>query len=92
MQADVGAGEQISAADYDPSLDRREDEEKRYRAVAARDDPTVDVEMVEVEESEEDGEEDDVDDMFALDTSEKKKTRKVKRVMVRRVYYSPSRR
>ena len=32
-QADAqnGEGEQVSAADYDPSLDRREDEQKRFR-------------------------------------------------------------
>lgn len=72
-----GTNEQINAADYDPSLDRREDEEKRVRAVFEKDENHQDVEMVEVEEEEED----DVDDMFALDTSEKK-PKKVKKVAV----------
>ncbi|KAL5490604.1 PRP4_1 [Sanghuangporus weigelae] len=72
------AGEQILAADYDPSLDRREDEEKRIRAVAAKDVGHQDVDMLEVEEEEE---EDDVDDMFSLDAVEKEKTKTVKKVM-----------
>ncbi|KAH8117641.1 kinase-like domain-containing protein [Phellopilus nigrolimitatus] len=70
-----GTGEQISAADYDPSLDRREDEEKRVRAVVSKDKGHQDVEIVEIEEEEEE----DVDDMFALDTTEKK-TKKVRKV------------
>ncbi|THH09984.1 hypothetical protein EW145_g1643 [Phellinidium pouzarii] len=70
------ASEQVSAADYDPSLDRREDEEKRVRAVVVKDDHHHDVEMVEIEEEEEE----DVDDMFALIATEKK-TKKVKKVM-----------
>ena len=73
-QEQNGAGEQISAADYDPSLDRREDEHKRVWG--AKEEP-VDVEMVEEEEEEE-----DVDDMFAIATTEKKKVKKVKRVVV----------
>ncbi|KAH7911111.1 kinase-like domain-containing protein [Hygrophoropsis aurantiaca] len=61
--------EQISAADYDPSLDRREDEKRRV----LKDEPMeVDVEIVEEEEEE------DVDDMFAVATSERKK--KLKKV------------
>ncbi|KAH7924078.1 kinase-like protein [Leucogyrophana mollusca] len=69
-QAQDENSEQISAADYDPSLDRREDEQRRVRI---KDDPmAVDVEIVEEEEEE------DVDDMFAVATSEKKK--KVKKV------------
>ncbi|RPD55297.1 kinase-like protein [Lentinus tigrinus ALCF2SS1-7] len=72
-QQENGAGEQISAADYDPSLDRREDEHKRVWG--AKEEP-VDVEMVEEEEEEEE----DVDDMFAVATTEKKKVKKVKRV------------
>ncbi|RDX47362.1 kinase-like protein [Lentinus brumalis] len=72
-QQENGAGEQISAADYDPSLDRREDEQKRVWG--GKEDP-VDVEMVEEEEEEE-----DVDDMFAVATTEKKKVKKVKRVV-----------
>lgn len=72
-QAKVHAenGEQVSAADYDPSLDRREDEQKRVIV--------VEPEMIEEEEEEED----DVDDMFAVATNDpKKKVKKVKRVSV----------
>ncbi|TDL18893.1 kinase-like protein [Rickenella mellea] len=75
----AGPGEQISAADYDPSLDRREDEEKRVRGVGVNDAPHADIEMIEVEEVEEE-EEEDVDDMFAIEPSEKKKTKKVKKI------------
>ncbi|KAH9939438.1 kinase-like domain-containing protein [Amylocystis lapponica] len=66
--------DQISAADYDPSLDRREDEQKRVRAV--KNEPQ-DVQMIEEEEEEDD----DVDDMFAVITSDKKKVKKVKKVI-----------
>ena len=76
MQVADGINEQVSAADYDPSLDRREDEEKRIRAVVEKDESHQDVEMVEVEEEEE-----DVDDMFALDVTEKR-PKKVKKVAV----------
>ncbi|KAI0628855.1 kinase-like protein [Trametes polyzona] len=72
-KAQNGAGEQVSAADYDPSLDRREDEQKRVWGVK---DQQPDVEVVEEEEVEE---EDDLDDMFAIATSEKK-VKKVKKV------------
>lgn len=68
--------EQISAADYDPSLDRREDEEKRMRAVVAKDEEHLDNGVIEVD----DEEEDDVDDMFAMIDAEKPK--KVKKVVV----------
>ncbi|EIW85723.1 kinase-like protein [Coniophora puteana RWD-64-598 SS2] len=68
---------QISAADYDPSLDRREDEHRRV----LKDEPMA-VDPVIVEDIEEteyvEEEEDDVDDMFAVATREKPK--KVKRV------------
>lgn len=73
--AQGGAAEQ-SAADYDPSMDRREDEQKRVRgedAVVA-----IDVEEVEVEEEEEE----DVEDMFALAMGEKKPKTVKKKVMV----------
>lgn len=75
--AQDGTGEQISAADYDPSLDRREDARMR----AYNDEPmAIDVEEVEEEEEE------DVDDMFAIAASEKKKkVRKVKKVVVCRL-------
>jgi serine/threonine-protein kinase PRP4 len=69
-----GAREQISAADYDPSLDRREDEQRRVRG--AKEDLNQDVEMIEEEEEE------DVDDMFAVSVADKKKkVRKVKKVI-----------
>ena len=68
------AGEQVSAADYDPNQDRREDEGKRIHDV---DDLTGDDVEMTVEE-----EEDDLDDMFAVVTTEKKKARKIKRVTV----------
>ncbi|KAI0344950.1 kinase-like protein [Trametopsis cervina] len=67
--------EQLSAADYDPSLDRREDEQKRVHGVQ---DSKSDVEVVEEEEIEED----DVDDMFAALTGDKK-VKKVKKVVRR---------
>jgi len=66
-----GAPDQISAADYDPSLDRREDEQRRV----LKDEPT-NIETIEEEE-----EEDDVDDMFAADLTVKKR-KKVKKVVV----------
>ena len=70
-----GAREQISAADYDPSLDRREDEQRRVRG--AKEELNHDVEMIEEEEEE------DVDDMFAVSVADKKKKiKKVKKVIV----------
>lgn len=68
-----GAREQISAADYDPSLDRREDEQRRVRGTKEL--SNQDVEMIEEEEE-------DVDDMFAVSVADRKKTKKVKKVMV----------
>ena len=70
VQAQNGNAHQISAADYDPSLDRREDEQRRVY----KDEP-MDVETIEEEE------EDDVDDMFAVSSTAKKKI-KVKKVVV----------
>lgn len=72
FQAENTDAEQISAADYDPSLDRREDEQRRIR------DPALDVQTIE-EEVEELEEEDDVDDMFAVATNDTKKAKKVKK-------------
>lgn len=66
--AEGHGGDQISAADYDPSLDRREDEQRRVNA------PVVVSDEEEYEEEEE-----DIDDMFAVATSERKKVRKVKK-------------
>lgn len=74
-QAEDGNLEQISAADYDPCLDRREDEQKRV--LGAQDGHSNVIEMIEEEEEEED----DVDDMFAALTSEKK-IKKVKKFVV----------
>jgi serine/threonine-protein kinase PRP4 len=71
-----GDREQVSAADYDPSLDRREDEQRRVRG--AHDELIQDVEMIEEEEEDDD----DVDDMFAVSVEDKKKVKKVKKVVV----------
>lgn len=68
---------QVSAGDYDPSMDRREDEQRRFHA----DDVQIEEEEVEVEEVEE--EEDDVDDMFAAVTSAKPKVKKMVKKIVR---------
>jgi len=73
-----GAREQIFAADYDPSLDRREDEQRRVRGT--KEELNQDVEMIEEEEEEEE----DVDDMFAVSVADRKKTKKVKKVNVSR--------
>ncbi len=76
-----GAREQVSAADYDPSLDRREDEQRRVRGV--QEELNQDIEMIEVEEEEEEDEDDDdVDDMFSVSVVDKKKVKKVKKVVV----------
>ncbi|KAI9451287.1 kinase-like domain-containing protein [Russula earlei] len=69
-----GAREQVSAADYDPSLDRREDEQRRVRGGKAE--LSQDVEMIEEGDEEDEG---DVDDMFAVSTADKKKGTKVKK-------------
>jgi serine/threonine-protein kinase PRP4 len=69
VQAENAGAEQVSAADYDPSLDRREDEQKRVR------EPMPEIEVIEEEE------EDDVDDMFAVATGVKKKVKKVRTVV-----------
>jgi serine/threonine-protein kinase PRP4 len=73
----------ILAADYDPSLDMREDERRRVNGVVAQ--QQADVEMVE-EEVVEEMEDDDVDDMFAVGTTEKKKRVKKVKVCVSFVY------
>lgn len=69
--------EQVSAADYDPSLDRREDEHKRFKEPIPKNEPTEE----EIEVIDEEEEEEDVDDMFAALTTEKK-PKKVKKVVV----------
>ncbi|KAL0947806.1 hypothetical protein HGRIS_013879 [Hohenbuehelia grisea] len=67
--AENQGAEQISAADYDPSLDRREDEQRRVHGVET---------IGEDEEEEEEIEEEDLDDMFAVAASDKK-VKKVKK-------------
>lgn len=68
-----------SAADYDPSMDRREDEQKRVRGEAQP--MAVDIDLVEeeIEEEVEEEDDDDVDDMFAIAMGGEKKTRKIKK-------------
>ena len=77
----LGEGEQVSAADYDPSLDRREDEERRARGMGVKEEPSdgaMDIiEDVIVEEEE------DVDDMFAITTEKPTNRKKVKVTAVR---------
>jgi hypothetical protein len=69
-------GEQVSAADYDPSLDRREDEYKRLGDKV----PNVGTVDEEIEEEE------DVEDMFAVVTSDKK-VKKVKKIVVSSIHW-----
>jgi len=65
-------GEQVSAVDYDPSLDGREDQQKLFGVERKVESIVVGVDNeMEVEE------EDDVDDMFAISTT-KKKVKKTK--------------
>lgn len=78
--------EQIMAADYDPSLDRREDEARRVKGYVPKEEPARDdmeVDVVEEEEEEIIEEEDEeVEDMFAIATSiPKKKKVKVKKTV-----------
>lgn len=77
--------EQFLAADYDPSLDRREDERKRFG-----DQPIEVLEEDEEEEIEEIEEEEDIDDMFSV-ALDKPKVRKVKKVKVSVIWFSLSR-
>ncbi|KAF8734297.1 hypothetical protein AX14_003463 [Amanita brunnescens Koide BX004] len=70
LQVGNEGGEQVSAADYDPSLDRREDEQKRIWNPAHAPES--------VEELEE--EEEEVDDMFAVAAPEKQ-VKKLKRMV-----------
>ncbi|KAF8635728.1 hypothetical protein AX15_000344 [Amanita polypyramis BW_CC] len=69
FQVGNDGGEQVSAADYDPSLDRREDERRRVW------NPNHVPETVD-----EEVEEEEVEDMFAIATTEKKGKR-VKRAV-----------
>lgn len=70
----IGA-EQVSAADYDPSLDRREDENKRLGELKLI---HSDKDADEIEVLEDEDEDEDVDDMFAISTTKKKKAKQVK--------------
>ncbi|KAF7777722.1 hypothetical protein Agabi119p4_3794 [Agaricus bisporus var. burnettii] len=65
-------GVQVLAADYDPSLDRREDEQKRIRDTVHPKGGAIEEEEVEEEV------EDDVDDMFAVAMGDKKPRRVTK--------------
>lgn len=77
--------EQVSAADYDPSMDRREDDARQARHAAAAlvdgtgeipNQPEITIEDLAGDDAEEtEEEEDDLDDMFAIDTSKPKKTK-----------------
>ncbi|KIY73329.1 kinase-like protein [Cylindrobasidium torrendii FP15055 ss-10] len=69
LQQEQDEGAQIMAGDYDPSMDRREDEQKRVHV------DDVQAEFEEEVEIEED--EDDLDDMFAAVTSAKPKVKRV---------------
>jgi serine/threonine-protein kinase PRP4 len=70
QRMDQAGAEQVSAADYDPSLDRREDENKRLGVELKVIYSDKDIEEVD--------EADDVDDMFAISTMKKGRVRKVK--------------
>jgi serine/threonine-protein kinase PRP4 len=71
--------DQILAADYDPSLDRREDEQKRIGGAGpSKGEPQP---QPQEEEEVEEVEEEDLDDMFAVAMGEKK-LKKVKKVVV----------
>jgi serine/threonine-protein kinase PRP4 len=74
VQAQNEGIHQISAADYDPNLDRREDEQRRIR------DKEDENEVETIGKEEEDQ---DVDDIFAVAMAPKK-LRKTRKVIVRR--------
>lgn len=79
--SDQAGDEQFMAADYDPSLDRREDERKRFG-----DQPVEVLEEEEEEEIEEIEEEEDIDDMFSV-ALDKPKVRKMRKVKVSAMYF-----
>ena len=87
-QAENAGAELVSAADYDPSLDRREDEQKRFGRGEEERKTTAEPEIIEDDEDEEE-DEDDVDDMFAVAMSDTNKVKKVKKRTVT-VSCSPS--
>lgn len=77
-EVDHAGAEQISAADYDPSLDRREDEKRRLGGDPLKQDV---IQVDDEEDDEEEDEDEDLDDMFAVVMSDKpakkKKTKAV---------------
>jgi len=79
VDTDADNQDQILAADYDPSLDRREDEQKRIGNAVVGSETRANDEVEEVEEVEE--EEEDLDDMFVAATGKKSK-KIVKKVVV----------
>jgi len=85
VDVDADNQDQILAADYDPSLDRREDEQKRIGNAVASLDPRTNDEVEEVEEVEE---EEDLDDMFAVATG--KKSKKIVKKVTVSVILSPT--
>ncbi|KAF7323387.1 Serine/threonine protein kinase PRP4 [Mycena chlorophos] len=68
--AQAGQDPQVNAADYDPSLDRREDEDRRVKGIPVDEDEEEEVEV-------DDEDEDDVDDMFSLGGPSKPKKKKL---------------
>ncbi|GAA5931854.1 PRP4 family serine/threonine-protein kinase [Sporobolomyces koalae] len=74
---------EVSAADYNPDFDRREDEKRMERLEGSR--KTIEIEEESEEDEEEDGD-DDEDDMFAIGTEQekpkKKRSKKTKAVPV----------
>jgi serine/threonine-protein kinase PRP4 len=71
--------EQVSAADYDPSLDRREDEQKRFGNGRGDEGQVVALTVEDEEMVEEEEVDDDVDDMFAVAVIDSQKVKKVKK-------------
>lgn len=76
--SEQAGADQFLAADYDPSLDRREDEHKRFNGRGL----AIDVDDDEEVEEEVEEEEEDIDDMFAVAIADKPKIKKVKKVKV----------
>lgn len=78
--------EQISAADYDPNQDRRDEELRRVKQAEPLPSNAMEVDVEEeVEEEVED--EDDVDDMFAAIADKPKKTKKVRDLQHRHLHW-----
>jgi len=79
---EVNDQQQVSAADYDPNVDRQQEEARRVWAAAKQDAMAMDDQHSprghESEEEEVEEVEEDIDDMFAVDSVPKKK--KVKKI------------